>query len=353
MAATWIRFKRTYSVQAQGGPTYLAGSPYEMDPFSALHFTRRGIAEEISAEEAARILNSGSVPEAAVPAPVAPPPEDSGKESGVDLHFLFSRERHRLGIREEALPPATEPTEIAKASTPDPADRQAHWKPEITPPLVSCVMPTWNRRLYISQAIESFLSQTYPRKELVIVDDGDDPIKDLVPKKKMIRYVRLDNRISTGMKRNKCCEFAKGELICHFDDDDWSAPDRVENQVKRLLESGRPITGYSTLFFWDTLLNKAMRYVSATPGYVCGTTLMFYRKFWENHRFADKHMGSDNDFVYPNLKDIASSHDHIHMVARIHDCHHTSSKNNMSICKEVSPDQIPGAFWESEKARLG
>lgn len=354
MPTTWIRFNRTYTVQAQGGPTYKAGSPYEMDPLAALHFIRRGIAIEISLAEASELLaHASSVGEE----PAAPEPAaETGKTltTNVDLHFLLSRERQRIGIREESQNIDPDPLpKSQKSPFADSQDQPIPWKPETSPPLVSCVMPTWNRRPFIAQAIESFLSQTYPRKELIILDDGDDSIRDLVPKKKIIRYVRIDQRISTGMKRNKCCELAKGELICHFDDDDWSAPGRVENQVKRLIESGRPITGYSTLIFWDTLLKQAKRYISRTPGYVCGTTLMFRRKFWESHRFTDKQMASDNDFIYPNLREIAASHDYVHMVARIHDCHHTSSKNNLTGYQTVSTDQIPGAFWEAEKSRLG
>ena len=47
--------------------------------------------------------------------------------------------------------------------------------------LVSCVMPTHNRRDFILTAIDCFLNQTYPEKELVIVDDGSDRVKDIIP----------------------------------------------------------------------------------------------------------------------------------------------------------------------------
>src|SRR5205807_10283597 len=59
-------------------------------------------------------------------------------------------------------------------------------------PLVSCIMPTYNRRPFVPQAIQYFLRQDYINKELVIVDDGTDSVSDLVPAGERIRYIRLN-----------------------------------------------------------------------------------------------------------------------------------------------------------------
>ena len=50
-----------------------------------------------------------------------------------------------------------------------------------TAPMVSCIMPTYNRREFIPNAIRYFLRQDYDNKELIIIDDGTDNIADLVP----------------------------------------------------------------------------------------------------------------------------------------------------------------------------
>src|SRR3954469_23264052 len=55
---------------------------------------------------------------------------------------------------------------------------------------VSCVMPTFNRRRFVPDAIENFRLQTYADRELVIIDDGTDPVADLVAGDDRIRYVR-------------------------------------------------------------------------------------------------------------------------------------------------------------------
>jgi hypothetical protein len=52
---------------------------------------------------------------------------------------------------------------------------------EVAEPLVTCMMPTYNRRSFIPQAIRCFLRQDYSKLELLVVDDGTEPIGDLVP----------------------------------------------------------------------------------------------------------------------------------------------------------------------------
>jgi glycosyltransferase involved in cell wall biosynthesis len=54
-------------------------------------------------------------------------------------------------------------------------------------PLVSCIMPTFNRRPFVPQAIRYFLAQDYPEKEFIIVDDGADSVADLVPDDPRVR----------------------------------------------------------------------------------------------------------------------------------------------------------------------
>ena len=58
--------------------------------------------------------------------------------------------------------------------------------------MVSCIMPTFNRREFVAQAIQYFLAQDYPCKELVIVDDGTESVADLVPNDPRVRYLRLE-----------------------------------------------------------------------------------------------------------------------------------------------------------------
>lgn len=212
-------------------------------------------------------------------------------------------------------------------------------------PLVSCIMPTCNRRPFIQAAIDCWLQQTYEPRELVILDDGEDEIRDLIPDDRRIRYNKCE-RAYVGTKRNLCCEASSGEIICHWDDDDWSAPDRISDQVERLMKSGQLITGYGTLLFWDVIKQQARRWKASVDGYVCGTTLCYWKSYWKEHPFADKRQGEDNQFVYRALKQIAVSHDSAKVVARIHACN-TSSKSG--VAEKVPTSMIPAGFWQNER----
>ena len=64
-----------------------------------------------------------------------------------------------------------------------------------------------------------------------------------MPRDDRIVYLRRDQRSSVGVKRNLACEHAEGELIAHFDDDDWYAPNRLSIQVAALRESGHASAG--------------------------------------------------------------------------------------------------------------
>src|SRR5271157_4780477 len=117
-------------------------------------------------------------------------------------------------------------------------------------PLVSCIMPTRNRRWAVPRAIQYFLHQDYPNRELLIVDDGTDRIGDLIPGDSRIRYFELPRPASTGAKRNFACTNSKGTLIAHWDDDDWYAPWRLTYQVEQLLQANADICGLDRVLFY-------------------------------------------------------------------------------------------------------
>ena len=98
-------------------------------------------------------------------------------------------------------------------------------------PAVTCVMPTYNRRRFVEQSIRLFMAQDYPRRELVIVDDGEDRIADLIPADSPVRYVPLRHRATIGYKRNVAVERSRGEVVVQWDDDDWYGPSRLRHQL--------------------------------------------------------------------------------------------------------------------------
>ena len=166
-------------------------------------------------------------------------------------------------------------------------------------PLASCIMPTANRRAFVPSAIAQFLAQDYPMKELVILDDGDDPVADLIPDHPLVRYMRAPRHRNLGAKRNAACEAARGEIILHWDDDDWYAPRRIRAQVEALAASGGDACGIDRALFVDPGSRRAWEYVypAGGPPWVCGATLCYPRAYWRDNQFAELNIGEDTRFA--------------------------------------------------------
>ena len=183
-------------------------------------------------------------------------------------------------------------------------------------------MPTADRRRFVPSAVRYFLSQDYPDKELLILDDGEDPIRDLIPETPSIRYFRERPGLTLGEKRNRLCDLAKGDLIVHWDDDDWMAPWRLTYQVRGMSTSQGDICGLRTLFYLDVDAGKAWRYVypeDARP-WLAGGTLLYRKAFWTRHPFPRLNIGEDTRFVFGNHEArLVTLEDPTFYVALIHD----------------------------------
>jgi len=167
-------------------------------------------------------------------------------------------------------------------------------------PLVTCIMPTYNRRSFVPQAIRCFLRQSYPHLELLVVDDGTDSIADCVPENERVHYLRLDRKMTIGAKRNFACEHARGEFIVHWDDDDWYPSDRVTRQIDVLRDRSCDISGSSRIYYYEASSARAWeyRYPTTHAAWVGGNTLAYRKSFWAHHRFPDIQVGEDSRFVW-------------------------------------------------------
>ena len=100
-------------------------------------------------------------------------------------------------------------------------------------PKVSIVSPTYNHAKYISECIDSALTQNYPNLEIIVVDDGSTDNTPAILKSfsDKIRYIRQDNR-GIGAARNTGIRAAKGDLIAWLSSDDTFLPDKIAAQVQ-------------------------------------------------------------------------------------------------------------------------
>ncbi len=105
-------------------------------------------------------------------------------------------------------------------------------------PLISCLMVTRDRLRLAKAAITSFALQTHPNRELVIVTDGDERYRDALARFvaaagiEGVRVVVPDQAdLPLGQLRNIAIAEARGTIVCQWDDDDYSHPERLAVQA--------------------------------------------------------------------------------------------------------------------------
>lgn len=201
------------------------------------------------------------------------------------------------------------------AAIPEPADA----------PRASCLLVTADRRPLLPGAIAAFLRQSYPNRELVIIDDGDDPVADLVPPDPRISYRRLPGRLPVSQKRNLACAAAGGAFLLTWDDDDWHADWRVAYQVQALRTSGAEICGAGRFYAYDTRSQTVWQYLRP-PGrpWVAGGSMAFTRATWERAPYPQVDPGSDTRFQLDGPpRVIVPLPDVRFIIARVHGANYT------------------------------
>lgn len=212
---------------------------------------------------------------------------------------------------------------------------------------MTVICPTHNRRRFLPLAIHCFLSQTYPYKEMVIADDGEESAEGLIPDDKRIRYFRLDKKHCTGVKRNFCCEQARGEIIAHFDDDDWNYPGRLADQVQALQDTSLVLTGYRSILFYRLARNEIWRYHSAR--HVVGASFAYRRTWWERNRFAPEQVMEDYSF-FKKARGAVAPLDGCRSLVALHHSTNTSPgcrfENGGQPWKHLDSTALPAHFQE-------
>ena len=114
-------------------------------------------------------------------------------------------------------------------------------------PLVSVVMPVFNKEKYVKQAIESVLNQTYRNLEIIIIDDksADNSLSILENYNsidKRIRLIKHSRNTGVALTRNDGILAAKGEYIALVDADDIWTKDKIAKQVNLMITQSADIT---------------------------------------------------------------------------------------------------------------
>lgn len=122
-----------------------------------------------------------------------------------------------------------------------------------SPPLVSCLMVTKDRFELARLSIGCFRRQTWPRKELIVLDESaDSRLRDWIAAlaDPDIRVVEVSSRESLGQLRNRSLELATGDFICQWDDDDLQHPARLEIAFAAMAATGTTTSLLSHEMMW-------------------------------------------------------------------------------------------------------
>lgn len=205
--------------------------------------------------------------------------------------------------------------------------------------LVSCVMATKNRPLFLQQAIKYFQRQTYKNSELILVDDSAVSCEPLVPNDPRIHYIRLESDTPLGEKLNIAIRHSSGSIIQKLDDDDYYHPQFLETTAGTLAKQGHKdaivaMGAFLVLIVGDPRLH------CAGEGWFAGGTLCFFRETWNAKPFRAVPHREDVTFLedHPQLQKIPLSQQELYVLVR--HGNHTWNTIKSEIDSPVCPSKV-------------
>lgn len=119
---------------------------------------------------------------------------------------------------------------------------------------VSIIVTTYNSAAFIENCIDSLLNQSINNIEITVVDDAStDNTVEVLKKYSSIKVIELNENRGTYHARNIGIKHSSGEFVTFQDSDDWSHPERLELQLKELLNTSTAIASFSHFFRVDEL----------------------------------------------------------------------------------------------------
>lgn len=140
--------------------------------------------------------------------------------------------------------------------------------------LVTAVIPAYNAELYLRDAIESVLSQSYAPIECLVIDDGSsDGTGDVAGSFDAVRCIRTDNG-GVAAARNRGIREARGDLVAFLDADDAWRPAKTTRQVDVMVTNPDVALVFSGLTIADSSLKPLMEMRAPDPSEALRNSLL-------------------------------------------------------------------------------
>jgi glycosyltransferase involved in cell wall biosynthesis len=175
----------------------------------------------------------------------------------------------------------------------------------VTHSLVSVILTTMDRPRFLRIALRCYRHQSYPNRELIVVDDGanhpadPDAVRDAGG-----TLIRLESGTPLGDKLNAGVEQASGAYCQKMDDDDWYGPRFLERMVETLRasqsESCQPAIAFVTPFLFFEIAPWEVR--RSLQNNIPGATLLFDREDWRDRPFRSVRRDEDVWFFFDHLR---------------------------------------------------
>ncbi|MHA1583973.1 MAG: glycosyltransferase family 2 protein [Promethearchaeota archaeon] len=176
-------------------------------------------------------------------------------------------------------------------------------------PLVSVIIPTFNRANLLKRVINSVLSQTYEKLELIIInDDSTDNTENIIKTfhDNRIKYLKNSRNRGPQFSRNRGIYLAEGEYINFLDDDDEFYRYKIEKQINQFINSHNNKIGVITcdLFYISSISKKLQKnrlkgniHSNLLKNYcVYGTAPMLIRKKSLKGIYFDQSLESNQEY---------------------------------------------------------
>ena len=171
-------------------------------------------------------------------------------------------------------------------------------------PSISVITITRDRRPFIPLVKYGLIAQTYPadKIEWVVVDDGDDQIKDLISDIPNVVYVLSDKKLTIGEKRNLAVSRASHDILVTMDDDDVYPSNSLLARVANMLAEPKKQCLFSTVIPCYNI-HETKSFMNVPPiklpmcERVSEATLCFTRDFWKERGFPDQQIAEGGAFI--------------------------------------------------------